>query len=562
MARNLLSTATESLRSLLANGKRYEVPRYQRDYSWTIENWEDLWIDLEEVADGERQHYMGALVLQETSTETYRIIDGQQRIATLSVLILAALHCLHEMVAAGHDPDDNKERVELLRSAFLGARDPVSLQTIPKLTLGASNRQFYDGTLLQLRTPPSVSALRHGERALWDALVYFRDKLRERFVKKGDGKGLAEFIYETVAAKLLFIHVTVDDELGAYAVFETLNARGLELSPGDLLKNYILSLVHKSGESNLDLAQRTWQQLVERVPNRRLPDFLRHVLSTDHRDVRRERVFKLLRSDIQQPDQAFELLQRLDELSILASALDDAEHPFWSDLPAARDHVRHLILYGATQYRPVVFAAWKHLSHDHLPPILRDLATISFRYSVIGQLNPNQLERTYNDVAVRITQGDLTASAAIREALRAVCPADDEFRQAFSKKSISVRNRRKLVRHILCSIEKQIYGTDIDGDSTEATIEHVLPESPAPEWPNFLQEQHERYVDRLGNYLLLEPRLNRDVANRSFTDKLTAYQTSKYESAKQFSFDEWTPQKIEQRQQQMARTATAIWRFP
>ena len=117
-----------NLRALLANGKRYEVPHYQRDYSWGEEHWEDLWDDLQEVQSSHRQHYMGALVLQETAaTDQFRIIDGQQRIATLSLLFVAGLRCLNELVAAGVDPQDNADRVKLLRDTSKSPADIKSL---------------------------------------------------------------------------------------------------------------------------------------------------------------------------------------------------------------------------------------------------------------------------------------------------------------------------------------------------------------------------------------------------------------------------------------------------
>ncbi|PON16343.1 hypothetical protein C2W62_18970 [Candidatus Entotheonella serta] len=81
---NLLATNTVNLKTLLANGRLYRAPPYQRDYPWKNDNWEDLWLDLEELgAEGSSQHYMGAIVLRgDNHPEHFLIIDGQQRIAT------------------------------------------------------------------------------------------------------------------------------------------------------------------------------------------------------------------------------------------------------------------------------------------------------------------------------------------------------------------------------------------------------------------------------------------------------------------------------------------------
>lgn len=110
MARStLLNTDTEDLKELLSNGKSYSVPPYQRDYSWKEEPWEDLWEDLLTSEAHREDHYMGALVLESGERKQFRIIDGQQRMATLSVLILACVDYLYALANEGVDASANKE---------------------------------------------------------------------------------------------------------------------------------------------------------------------------------------------------------------------------------------------------------------------------------------------------------------------------------------------------------------------------------------------------------------------------------------------------------------------
>lgn len=561
---NLLGTSTINLRTLLANGKRYEVPPYQRDYSWKQEHWEDLWFDVLELEQSGRQHYMGALVLEEERADDFRVIDGQQRLATLSVLVVGALHCLNELIEAGVDAADNRKRVELLKTAFLGSEHPVTLKTTPKLTLNQANRRFYEGTLLDLQTPPSVSALPPTERPLWDAMVFFRDQLREKFVTKGDGAGLANFIYETIATKLLFIQVIVEDEAGAYTVFETLNARGLELTAGDLLKNYLLSVVHPTGDGSLRLAQQRWQEITERIPAREIAEFLRHYLNSKRPFVRQERVYKTIRADVTKPQDVFRLLDELNRAALLNEALEDPTHSLWDEIADAKKPVRHLKLYGVVQYRPLAFAVWRGLHRDDVARVLRMCDVISFRYNMISQRNTNKLEEVYNDVAVAVHKGTLKTAVEIQSALQAVYVSDDEFKEAFAKRSLPTGGRKtRLLRYMLCALEKQEYNVDYDWENTPATIEHVLPESPTAEWlQDFPNDLHERYVSRLGNYLLLESKLNsKDATNKPLPEKLPVYHQSQYPTTKQLSIADWTPQTIDGRQAHMAKLATAIWRI-
>lgn len=521
-------------------------------------------MDIEEVERSSQQHYMGALVLQEEKVDNFRVIDGQQRLATLSLLVVAALHSLRKLISAGVDPKENETRCRLLRDAFLGSQHPVTLKTSPKLTLNQSNRRFYEGTILDLRTPPSVSALTPVEKPLWQAMQYFRERLGERFVAKQDGAGLANFIYETVATQLLFIQVTVENEAGAYTVFETLNALGLELTASDLLKNYLLSVVHPTGDSNLRAAQQQWQIVADRIPAKVIPDFLRHYVNSRRDLVRKERVYRALREEVHEPQAVFELLHELETASLVSEALEDDSHLLWDEVPEARETVRRLNLYRAEQFRPLIFAVWRKLPRPDLAKVLRYCDVITFRYTVIGQRNPNKLEVTYNKVANAVENGTLVSASAVKEALSAIYVSDDEFRESFARAAMPAGSvRTKLIRFILCALEKQDHNRDIDFEVTPATIEHILPENPTSEWLQaFPNDLHERYFSRLGNYLLLETKLNaREAANKPLDEKTPIYQQSQYPTTSQFSAIEWTPQSIEGRQAHMAKLATAIWRL-
>ena len=89
MAKINFDTANKTFREIMANGLKYTVPKFQRDYSWKEEQWNDLWDDIISVIDQEdEEHYMGYLVLQMKSNELFSIIDGQQRITTITLEVL------------------------------------------------------------------------------------------------------------------------------------------------------------------------------------------------------------------------------------------------------------------------------------------------------------------------------------------------------------------------------------------------------------------------------------------------------------------------------------------
>lgn len=150
------NTSNQTLRQLLGNGLTYKVPRFQRDYSWTQDEWEDLWQDMTETLrpGGEPAHYMGYLVLQSQDNRSFDVIDGQQRLTTLSLLALAVLKSLQELADAGIDTDDNRRRIDQLRQSFIGYLDPVTLVPRTKLSLNRNNDAYYRDYLVPLQQLP------------------------------------------------------------------------------------------------------------------------------------------------------------------------------------------------------------------------------------------------------------------------------------------------------------------------------------------------------------------------------------------------------------------------
>ena len=151
---NVLNTRTINYLELIGNGKQYRVPPYQRDYSWSEEQWEDLWNDLMDLRkDPDERHYLGALVVEERGDREFLIIDGQQRLATLSVLALAVIAQLRTMADGGIDASPNSERAQELRNRFIGEKDPASLTESGRLYLNETDNDFYGSIRRLLRIP-------------------------------------------------------------------------------------------------------------------------------------------------------------------------------------------------------------------------------------------------------------------------------------------------------------------------------------------------------------------------------------------------------------------------
>lgn len=559
---NLLKTTDVTFLDLIGNGKKYHVPAFQRDYSWEQEQWEDLWNDiLELLAQPDGRHYMGALVVESTTDRDFQIVDGQQRMATLSIFALAIIATLLQQGGTDEELSANKDRARRLRERFVGEKDPASLLESSKLFLNETDNGFYQDYLVQLRTPTNPRRLPRSNRLLWECHQWFKARLVER--PELQGAGLAALLSETVARKLLFILITVEDELSAYTVFETLNARGLELSSTDLLKNFLFSRV--KAKTDLAALQRRWKSLVDTVRQERFPDFLRYHLLCELPQVRKQRLFKLVQARVRDAAQVFELMEALEARAELFAALSDADHEYWLSVPEARRHVEELLLFRVKQPTPLLFAAYERLSPTDFVRVLRLVSVVSFRYTVVGGLNTNELEPVYHRAAKAVLDRVATRVDDVFQLLRVIYVDDEAFERDFAQLDIDTSGQRKrLAKYVLCRLETQASGVQRHFLNDSGTIEHILPENPGDTWTEqFDADRHLSHIYRLGNLSLLEPSLNRQAGNQAWADKQALYGRSGYWLTQALAKDGpevWSPATLTARQCRMARLAAQAWR--
>ena len=569
---NVLDTDTVNFGDIIGNGKIYHVPLYQRDYSWKVENWEDLWQDIINLQNNPTNyHYMGAIVLQDGSNEKeFFIIDGQQRLVTLSIIAIAVIEKIRQLKEKNIEPEENEERISLLRNDFLGRKNPGSLFYSSKLFLNKNNDNFYQTNLLQFKKPINPKSLNDSDKLLWQAYQYFLSKLSELKNLK-TGRDFSDFLTESVARQLLFIQISVEDEINAYTVFETLNARGVELTSTDLLKNYLFSLI--KSENDLDHIQKQWEKISDTVSIKKLPEFLRIYINSKEPLIRKHGLFKAIKTKFEDKNQKQEekviaLLDELEKFSYFYQALSQSNHELWRiDDNCAKDirnAIKILDLFNVKQLYPLLFAAYDKFystAPDKFYKVLYICLVISFRYNIIGGKNPNELEKTYNEAAIKINNGSIKSPEKIFQELRKVYISDDIFKNDFSYKTIKTNSGKRLIRYILFTLEFSMSNHKYDFDDDPATIEHILPENPDESWVVFPSKEWESYVYRLGNYTLLEQKINREIKNKSYLEKQPFYQTSQYKITQDIQSIQWNIDSLQKRQEDLATKAALKWRI-
>lgn len=568
--RETLTASPAKLGDVLSNGKRYVVPMFQRDYAWEESEWSELWNDLLAVgnASEEAHHFLGALVLQPLASErgTFNIIDGQQRLVTLSILALAVIIRIEQLPAQGEERENNRERARILRERFVSTKDPTSLQHHSRLRLNASDDNFYQTHLVQGRAPARPTRLKGSEKRLYDCFEFFGKKIREHLKPEADGATLTRFLDVEVANRLRFIEIKVEDDETAFTVFETLNARGVALGTTDLLKNYLFAKAAQGGAADLEQARLCWERVVRSVEQEHVAALLFYKMSAQVPTLREKQVFVKVKQFVPTRDRTvFDFLYGLQDAAEIYAALNDPNDDFWQGFTSRTRHwVRVLSTLRVEQYRSVALAAFDKLKDrpEKIERLFRNLAVISVR-ATLAKVNTGDLQRAYQEAAYKVEHGELKSPHAIARALAQITPTDDEFRSAIATLEIDPKGpRKRLLKYLLAELEAASGGQQFEFDGADATVEHILPENPGPGWGAFSHEDHARYVIRLGNLTPLESRLNRLLGAATYERKQEFYAQSKYSMTRNIDSADWTPESVRARQNALAQLAVNIWQVP
>ena len=205
-------------------------------------------------------------------------------------------------------------------------------------------------------------------------------------------------------------------------------------------------------------------------------------------------------------------------------------------------------------------AAYKNLNINSFQKIAKSCAVISFRYNIIGGLNPNEQEDIYNKIATGISSN----KSFNLEDFHAAYVLDPNFENDFITKQFKrTAKNHKIVKYIYSKIERHIYRNDLNSESDNFTIEHILPESADESWGDFNNEQINRSIYRLGNLALLESTLNKDAGVKSYHDKKEIFAKSNCYSTRSISenYNDWNESKISARQRELSKLAKSIWRI-
>jgi hypothetical protein len=537
-------------------GSWLKVPPYQRDYSWEKEQVEELLGDIAEaIRLSEPEYFLGSIVLSAGSGESLHITDGQQRLATTSIIIAEIRNYFLE--------NGEQERATELENEFLLSRTRRTREVIPRLQLNVHDQDYYE--TIVLRRPDSQQipdADPSSHKRLKNAVETVRTYIGNLATvnSKDPINALLDWV-EYLENQCKVIWVTVPDDSNAFTIFETLNDRGLDLAISDLLKNF---LFHKAG-NRLGEAQNHWTTMTGILEatseDEVLVTYLRHYWSSVQGLTRERDLYKKVKKKISNATAAVELSKDLSNSAIKYAALSNTSHEIWREYGATtQGHIATLNLLRMVQMRPLLLSILDTLSIPEGKKSIKYLVDCAVRILIVGGRG-GTVEATYCDAAKAIRENIRDASS-VRAALNTIFPADTEFRNAFSIATVS---KAYLARYYLRAIEQSSNGNSHpefvpNPNAEDINLEHVIPLHPGQNWTHLSEDECKALYRRLGNMALLQSNINATTGNAAFPDKKGVLTQSSYELTKDIAkCRNWAALEVAERQNKLAELAVKTW---
>ena len=557
-----------NLDRLFAKGSpKLIVPTNQRRFAWNPrQEVQQLWDDIVGAKQQDLDDYfLGTLVLSRTTAGHLEIIDGQQRLATLT-MILAALRNRFMIHGTTNGEASNASHALnnfILRTDFrgrpedyaltLGSNDSESFKRYVQLRPGDPQHLGLDTSLPQNkpgRRP--LNRIQQGFRLLTHEIAGYLDSFTNDQEIQEMTK-LAEFILY----RLTHMTITVQDDVDAYTLFETVNYRGLNLSTADLLKNHLFGLASTGRNSQARIAElnELWDALIATLDSQEITQFLRYYWISSVRHVSAKELYRQIKDRLRA--KRIDPIHFLTKLNDQAYIFDSLVNPKDSD-PCAVE-LRDLRDMRMTQGLPLMLAAKEKCGKAEFERIVNLVETLSIRNTLVGRRNPNSLERSFGDWARRLrTEED--HSSIFAEAA-AQCVADAEFAEGLMELTgLTTPQARYILRKIEWAENKE---TTMASSGVE--IEHVLPQRPDLNWKSYMGGSNDdirEACQKLGNLTLLYEKLNKQASARSFNEKKVTYRQSKIQLTQDLcEFPSWTYDSIDARQRTFSERALQIWKI-
>ena len=548
----------ESIESVLS--KKYFVPDYQREYRWKESAVETLWNDLLDAAQPNRRnrkYLLGPLVELDHGSKS-EIVDGQQRLVTLSLLFRAMEGALREYLY-----DNNGSAVgEPIKAELDEVKGHITL-----------DHNANNDTLKNIGKHVSTNRLTATQKNLiknYDKLYQLSKSFYEIHKLNNSDKyknGLKEIqaIVKNIKKNVIFVLITIPSHDDVYTIFQSLNSKSTPLAQAELIKSHLMAISNRSDRPNISIR---WKNMLSDISK---PDkaLYQSMLSRDSRDIQEKRLYETVR----QKYRSGKVDEYLEEVNTDLEIIKKLNKPKNVSDPKLKYVLFCLEKVSAIYFRRVVIVAMRKWGHYNKKTIelIEFLVKFFFMYRTICKKDITPLRASSKRAADQIESGCEPEQifwtilmdderSGHRERIE-----QDKFIEKFKEALLAFETRIAL--YILISLEHDYEASDIQYPIDTLQLEHIFPRHPnMADWPD--KDANKKHTKRLGNLTLVTTEWNPALSNSSFVKKLCGdgnhdskcYNNSGLElnrSLKQYK--KWTSAEMSKREEQLLSKVSEIW---
>lgn len=533
--------------------KTFNIPVYQRNYDWQEENCKKLFTDIENIIkhNEEIEHFLGTVVYVltkiERDYEEYVLIDGQQRITSISLLLKA----LHEKIIS----EDTKESIWEQYLINKKSPDNIRIRLKPIESDSVSYKQLIDNN-----DDSSNSNVCRNYKI-------FKELLENSHYS-------AEQIYSALyKIELVTIKLEKDKKSeNPQLIFESLNSTGLSLTQADLIRNYLL--MNSEYEKQTVLYKNFWLKIEIELTNKKISDFIRDFLTMKTGKIaNKNKVYDDFKEYMR-------IQKELNEEAVLEELVTYSKYYNWflnanSNNEKINEKLKHFKYLKNTTVYPLLLSIfedtyyYKKLDEDKLLKIIDLLISYIFRRTICGY-KTSSINKVFASIPKKILENQNEKDIYFKieknlmeRRLETIFPRDEEFKLNFIK--YNFEKNKELLKYTLKELEQKV-SNNVINDTSNLNIEYIMPENLNSEWKLELGEKkfentHLEYLGTIGNSSLIENDLLR--YNKNFKTKKEFYQKSNIEITRNINnYQVWTDNEIKNRAEQLYEKSKEIWSIP
>jgi hypothetical protein len=555
-----MKAGERTFQQVLHGPDQYVIPVFQRFYTWGQKNWEQLWDDLsalfEEGTDATSRHFMGAVVCVPEMhlpgvVPAYQVIDGQQRLTTLSLLL-----CAMRDAAKTKGWEELAAEIEENYLIHRFKKDRERYKLFPRLRDRAAYLSIVD------------SKERQSDSQIYLAHTYHLEQLQERLLLVSELK-LREF-FMGITTRLDFVAITLGAE-SPYKIFKSLNSTGVDLGQGDLIRNHTFMVLSVSEQDRFD--DEEWRPLERhfesagKLDGGQLAAFFRDVMMRSGEYIGENAIYETFEKRFKLGH--FNPVEVAKEMRAQARRYDwirgKENHP----TQAVNQALRAIRGLQVTATYPLLLALLEarevgRMSDDELTRALKAVSSFLLRRYVCGD-GSRAYSRWFCSICREL--GPKPLDGVLNFFKIKGWPGDDRFLPAFQRMNLY---GSKYAREVLTSLERAIQAASEPVSLDKCTIEHVMPQSIEPSddegaaWVEMLGPEWQRlrgiWQDTPGNLTLVGEDYNREMSNHRFSNKRPVLAASKVYLNHHFTTAvEWNEKAISARGEKLAKRAAMVW---